>query len=82
MRGWGSEQLDFGLKVWLLGYRVVADIGTKIGHRFEGGGGRDVPKPQVVANGLRTARKHFTDPVWNDWLERFRARLGPHDHAN
>ncbi len=34
MRGWGSEQVDFGLKAWLLGFYLVNDVHAVIGHQF------------------------------------------------
>jgi len=77
MLGWGMEQVDFGLKAWLLGYRVLNDVEAVIGHRFQPMEDIGVSKPQVMANELRTARKHFTEPVWSDWLSRFRSRQSP-----
>jgi len=75
MQSWGVEDLDFGLKCWLMGYRILHDPHATIGHRF-----RDcfdnysVPIEHVVANQLRMARKNFTQAVWADWLERCRQR--------
>jgi len=74
MRGWGSEQVDFGLKLWLLGYRVLNDIEAVVGHRFQPDEACDVSKTQIVANQLRTARKHFTEATWSDWLGPFRVQ--------
>ena len=72
---WGLEDLDFGLKAWLTGYPVLHDPEPVIGHRFQAGfAGYTVPTEDVVANKLRIARKHFSDPVWEDWLGRARVR--------
>jgi GT2 family glycosyltransferase len=75
MRAWGSEDLDVGLKAWLCGYAVLHDPDAVIGHVFqEKLGPYEVPEADAMMNHLRLARKNFTEPVWNDWLERFRSR--------
>jgi len=74
MLGWGGEHVDLGLKVWLLGYRVLNDIEVVVGHRYKDEEEGDVPEEQTLANKLRLARKHFSEPVWEDWLRRFRPR--------
>ncbi len=35
MRSWGVEDLDFGLKCWLMGHRILHDPEATIGHRFQ-----------------------------------------------
>ena len=73
MRFWGVEDLDFGLKCWLQGFRILHDPEPVVGHRF-----RDVfdnysvSLEQVVANQLRMARKNFTHAVWDEWVDRAR----------
>jgi GT2 family glycosyltransferase len=75
MRCWGSEDVDLGLKAWLMGYPVLHDPRSVIGHRFRVAfDNYSVPMPHVAANTLRMARKCFTDPVWKDWLRRAKAR--------
>jgi GT2 family glycosyltransferase len=75
MRSWGLEDLDFGLKAWLMGHPVLHDPEPVIGHRFRAAfDDYPVPMEHIVVNQLRTARKHFTDPVWDDWVTRCRAR--------
>jgi glycosyltransferase involved in cell wall biosynthesis len=75
MRSWGVEDLDFGLKSWLMGYRILHDAQATIGHRFrESFDNYSVPIEHVVANQLRMARKNFTHGVWAEWLERCRQR--------
>jgi glycosyltransferase involved in cell wall biosynthesis len=78
MRSWGSEHSDFGLKAWLSGHRVLNDIDAVVGHRFQGEIKHyPVPPPQILANQLRLARKHFSDPLWADWLPRFQVGKDP-----
>ncbi len=75
MRSWGVEDLDFGLKCWLMGYRILHDAKATIGHRFrERFDTYSVPIEHVVANQLRMARKNFTHGVWSEWLELCRQR--------
>ena len=74
MRGWGSEQVDFGLTIWLTGYCVFNDLEAVIGHRFQPDDRCDLPRPQIVANELRMARKHFTESTWTDWFDRYQRR--------
>ena len=73
MRSWGVEDLDLGLKCWLLGSRLLIDPEAVIGHRFRKENGTyPVPAEHVYANRLRMARKNFGEPVWTDWLEQSR----------
>jgi hypothetical protein len=75
MRLWGLEDLDFGLKCWLMGHRVLHDPLAVVGHRFRKSFDNfSVPMEQVVANQLRMARKNFTHSVWCEWAERCRQR--------
>ncbi len=72
---WGLEDLDLGLKTWLLGYSISHDPTAIVGHRFASSFSRyDVPQAEVVANKLRIAYKHFDDALWDDWVSRYRER--------
>jgi len=72
---WGVEDLDFGLKSWLMGHPILHDPEPVIGHRFQQRFDNfEVPIEQLLVNQLRLARKNFTEAVWSDWLERCRAR--------
>jgi GT2 family glycosyltransferase len=71
MLSWGAEDVDFGLKTWLLGHQVLCDFEAVIGHRFRSGAaGYSIPEEHVVFNNLRMARKNFGDRAWEDWFER------------
>jgi glycosyltransferase involved in cell wall biosynthesis len=73
MRYWGVEDLDFGLKCWLLGHRILHDPEPTIGHRFrEAFDNYSVPLEHVIVNQLRMARKNFTHAVWAEWVDRAR----------
>lgn len=75
MQLWGVEDLDFGLKCWLMGYRILHDPQAVIGHRFrEAFDNYSAPLEHVLANQLRMARKNFTQAVWADWVDRSRQR--------
>ncbi len=75
MLSWGVEDLDFGLKCWLMGYPILHDPEALIAHRFrQKFDNFDVPVEMLVHNQLRMARKNFTDGVWRDWVERCRHR--------
>ncbi len=79
MRIWGVEDLDFGLKCWLLGYSILHEPAALVGHRFRSSfDNYDVPVERVVVNQLRMARKHFTPTVWEHWVDQCRERhAGP-----
>jgi GT2 family glycosyltransferase len=80
MGGWdtgmlyyGSEDIDFGVRTWLMGHKVLHDPEPLIGHRFRAAFDTyTVTEEHLVSNQLRMARKTFTEPVWIEWLERFR----------
>jgi hypothetical protein len=75
MRSWGVEDIDFGLKAWLLGYPILHDPQALVGHRFrQAFDNYDVPPADLLANQLRFARKHFTSAVWSQWVESCRQR--------
>ncbi|MGH3870846.1 MAG: glycosyltransferase [Pseudonocardiaceae bacterium] len=75
MRSWGIEDLDFGLRCWLLGNRILHDPEVHIGHRF-----RDsfdnyaVPVVDVISNQIRMAYKNFTPSAWAQWVEHCQLR--------
>jgi GT2 family glycosyltransferase len=76
MLTYGSEDVDLGVKAWLMGHPVLHDPEPIIGHRFRPGFDLyPVPQEHLVVNQLRMARKHFSDPTWFDWLGRTSARL-------
>jgi glycosyltransferase involved in cell wall biosynthesis len=69
MRYWGVEDLDLGLKCWLMGNRILHDAEALVGHRFRTDFDNYVVPPEyVLMNQLRLARKAFTHSVWADWL--------------
>lgn len=72
---YGTEDVDFGVKAWLMGYPVLHDPAPVIGHRFrpdfDDGGAR---WNHILANQLRMGRKTFSDAAWFDWVDRFSAR--------
>ena len=76
---WGVEDLDFGLKCWLMGHRILHDPQAVIAHHFRTTfDNYSVPVEYLLVNQLRMARKHFTHAVWAAWLEHCRQRnLGP-----
>jgi YD repeat-containing protein len=75
MRMWGVEDLDFGLKSWLMGHPILHDPEAVVGHRFRASfDNYDVPVEHTVVNQLRMARKNFTPGVWAEWLDRCRLR--------
>jgi len=72
---YGTEDIDLGVRAWLMGQSVLHDPEPVIGHRFRRADEtRTVSWAHLLANELRMARKIFSDPVWFDWLDRFRLR--------
>jgi len=70
MRSWGVEDLDFGLKSWLMGHPILHAPDVIVAHRFRQTFDQySVPEQDVVFNKLLMARKAFTEPVWLAWLE-------------
>lgn len=75
MLEWGIEDIDLGLKCWLLGHPILFDPRARIGHRF-----RKVVRTytvqdeSVLANQIRMARKCLAEPLWEEWVAAARAR--------
>ena len=77
MRQWGNEDLDFALKAWTMGARVLHDPEATVAHRFQRKfADYEVSPEYPLANKIRAARKHFTESVWEDWLARAQERNG------
>ena len=75
MRKWGVEDLDFSLKCWLSGHRILHDPQAVVGHRFQTTfENYDAPIDNFLVNQLRMAWKNFTPAVWAEWLDRARQR--------
>jgi GT2 family glycosyltransferase len=69
---YGTEDIDLGVRAWLMGHPVLHDPEPLIGHRFrQDVEGHTVPWEHLLSNQLRMARKVFSDPVWFDWLDRY-----------
>ena len=74
MLSWGAEDIDFGLKTWLLGHQVLSDREAIVGHRFRSRPAPySIPVEHVVFNNLRMARKNLGDRAWEDWFQRANA---------
>lgn len=72
---WGVEDIDLGLKSWLMGYPVLTTPYATAGHRFRGTfDNYDVSDHAVLFNKLRMARKNFTERVWEEWVDHCRER--------
>ncbi len=75
MRQWGVEDVELGVKSWMLGHPVWCERRSIVGHRFQHGFTTyRVLNEHVVANRLRMACKIFDAAVWPVWLEQFRAQ--------
>jgi hypothetical protein len=75
MLKWGVEDLDFSLKCWLSGHRILHDPKAVVGHRFRTTFDNfDSPIDHFLVNQLRMAWKNFTEGVWIEWLDRTRRR--------
>jgi hypothetical protein len=71
----GIEDLDFGLKAWLMGSSILHDPRAVIGHRFQQRfDNYTVDAESILSNSLRMARKNFSEPVWEEWVGRARLR--------
>ena len=73
MRSWGVEDVDFGLKCWLMGHPILHDPEAVVGHRFQRSFDHYRVAPEhLLANQIRLARKNFTHSAWEAWVERRR----------
>ena len=76
MRSYGSEDIDFGLRAWQMGYTLLCDPGAIIGHRFrESAASYSAPHEHCLFNELRMARKNLGDRSWCDWVQRQQKRI-------
>lgn len=70
---WGVEDLDFGLKSWLMGHPILHDPEAVIGHRFqERFTTYKATQERVDGNRLRMLRKSVSEDDWREWREEFR----------
>ncbi len=75
MRGWGSEDVDFALRAWLLGFSILHDPDILVAHCPGAGYAIEATVAEVVGNTLRSARKLSDDTTWDEWLGRYRRRI-------
>lgn len=72
MKFYGTEDIDFGVKAWLMGYPVLHTPELVVGHRFQTTfRNYSAPWEHTSANQLRMARKNLSDSAWSAWLARF-----------
>jgi hypothetical protein len=71
------EELDLGLKCWLLGYSIYLDPAVTIAVAKDANRMPSVTSVREIADRLRIARKHFSQSVWENWIERCRLRTQP-----
>ncbi|MFO0899234.1 MAG: glycosyltransferase [Pirellulales bacterium] len=78
MTCWGVEDVEFGVKAWLLGHPILHQPEAVVGHRFHVAT-EVYPQAEqhIAANQLRMAYKIFSSPVWLEWLARFRGTVSP-----
>jgi GT2 family glycosyltransferase len=75
---WGVEDVDFGVKSWLLGHPVLHDPEAVIGHRFQKAFTTyKVPNDYLMANRMRMAYKVLAPRHWQQWLDQFRLGQQP-----
>jgi glycosyltransferase involved in cell wall biosynthesis len=74
---WGVEDVDFGVKSWLLGHPVLYDPVPIIGHRFQKSFKYTAPIGHFIANQLRMVYKIVPPKLWGEWLVQFRRRQRP-----
>jgi hypothetical protein len=56
---WGSEDVEFSLRVWLLGWTVRVDPRATVYHHFRTRPPYTVDVPEIVYNKLRMCFLHF-----------------------
>lgn len=82
MYGWGVEDVDFGVKSWVMGHPVLHDPQPIVGHRFQKAFTTySVSEHFIVANRLRMAYKLCPPGLWSGWLDRFRSKQNDRDWA-
>lgn len=75
MYGWGVEDVDFGVKSWIMGHPVLADPKAIVGHRFQKAFTTyAVSEHFILANRLRMAYKILPAGLWPGWLDRVRSK--------
>jgi GT2 family glycosyltransferase len=69
MKQWGVEDIDFGLRAWLMGSLILNDSEAVVGHRFRRSFDNfEVSAVHPLVNQLRMARKTFASELWLEWL--------------
>ncbi|MCA9184521.1 MAG: glycosyltransferase family 2 protein [Planctomycetales bacterium] len=73
MMRWGAEDVDLGLKCWLMGYPVLTEPESVIGHRWQNTfTSYVVPEEFILMNRMRTAYKNYPTELWRRWLGKVR----------
>jgi len=76
MYEWGIEDIEFGLKAWLLGHSILIDPTITIGHRFrQEFSTYTVSSEHVLANKMRMARKCYSHTTYTDWIDFTKAQI-------
>ena len=66
-----------------MGHPILHDPQALIGHRFQASFNRyTVRWEHIYVNQLRMIRKSCTDPVWRQWIEKFKERNSEADWDN
>jgi glycosyltransferase involved in cell wall biosynthesis len=72
---WGVEDVDFGVKSWLMGHPVLHDPLPTIGHRFQKTfTSYRAYMENIVSNEMRMAYKLLPPQLWREWLGLSRRR--------
>ena len=62
MVGWGSEDCEFSLRLWRLGYQIWITPEIEVAHKFRTSAPYQIDWSVVLHNRLRTAFAHFSAP--------------------
>ena len=66
---WGIEDVDLGVRAWMMGYKILCDPAARLAHRFVTRFANfEVKQIELGANQIRMARTIFNDLVFSDWL--------------
>jgi GT2 family glycosyltransferase len=72
---WGVEDVDLGLKAWLMGHGILHNHHAVIAHRFRTGFTNfTVRGESVMANQIRSVRKNYDEKLWREWKRRAEKR--------
>ena len=81
-RFWGVEDSEISLRAWLMGYRVLCDPRTTVGHSFRESFPFPITSTDIYFNKIRLAFSHFSPHRLANYLKAYSLTFDDLTHFN